>query len=107
MEHTYEELKHKTVAQLREIAKEIDHEAVQGATQMNKEHLIPAICTALGIEAHEHHVAVGIDKPAIKARIKALKLERDKALEAHDPKELKKVRRQIHRLKHELRSHTA
>jgi DNA-binding IclR family transcriptional regulator len=105
MEHTYEELKHKTVQQLREIAAEIEHEAVQGATQMNKEHLIPAICQALGIEAHEHHVAVGVDKAAIKARIKALKVDRDKALEARDPKELKKVRRQIHKLKHELRSH--
>jgi len=105
MEHTYEELKHKTVAQLREIAKELDHEAVQGATQMNKEHLVPAICKALGIEAHEHHVAVGIDKPAIKSRIKALKAERDKALGAHDHKELKKLRRQIHKLKHDLRSH--
>jgi DNA-binding IclR family transcriptional regulator len=105
MEHTYEELKHKTVAQLREIAAELDHAAVQGATQMNKDHLVPAICKALGIDAHEHHIAVGIDKPAIKARIKALKGERDKALEAHDHKELKKLRRQIHKLKHELRSH--
>ena len=48
---------------------------------MNKEHLIPAICEALGIPAHEHHVAVGIDKTAIKAKIKALKGERDKAIE--------------------------
>ena len=51
MEHTYEELKHKTVQQLREIAAELDHPAVQGATQMNKEHLIPAVCEALGIPA--------------------------------------------------------
>jgi DNA-binding IclR family transcriptional regulator len=105
MEHSYEELKHKTVQQLREIAAELDHEAVQGATQMNKEHLVPAVCKALGIEAHEHHVAVGIDKAGIKARLKALKGDRDKALEAHDHKALKKVRRQIHKLKHDLRSH--
>ena len=105
MEHTYEELKHKTVQQLREVAAELDHAAVQGATQMNKEHLIPAICEALGIAAHEHHVAVGIDKAGIKAKIKALKGDRDKAIEAQDHKELKKVRRQIHKLKHELRSH--
>jgi len=106
MEHTYEELKHKTVQELRDIAKEIDHEAVQGATQMNKDHLVPALCKALGIYAHEHHVTVGIDKPAIKAKIKALKVDRDKAVESHDHKALKKVRRQIHKLKHELRSHT-
>src|SRR2546426_358150 len=52
---TYEELRHKTIAELREIAKGIDHEAVQGYTQLNKEHLIPAICKALGIETHAHH----------------------------------------------------
>lgn len=105
MEHTYEELKHKTVQQLREIAAELDHEAVQGATQMNKEHLIPALCKALGIDAREHHVAVGIDKAGIKAKIKALKGDRGKAIEAQDPKELKKIRRKIHKLKHELRAH--
>ena len=107
MDHTYEELKHKTVQELREIAAGIDHEAVQGATQMNKEHLIPALCTALGIDAHEHHIVVGIDKPAIRAKIRALRADRDKAEEAHDHKELKKIRRQIHKLKHELRSHIA
>ena len=31
MSYTYEELKHKTVAQLREIAAGIEHEAVKGA----------------------------------------------------------------------------
>src|SRR5688572_17091215 len=51
MAHTYEELKKKTVAELRDIAKDIEHEAVQGFTQMNKDHLLPAICKALGIEA--------------------------------------------------------
>lgn len=30
MEHTFKELKHSTVAQLREIAAGIEHEAVQG-----------------------------------------------------------------------------
>ena len=50
MTHTYEELKKKTIAELREIAKEIQHEAVQGYTQLNKEHLLPAVCKALGID---------------------------------------------------------
>jgi hypothetical protein len=104
MAHTYEELKKKNVEELREIAKGIEHDAVQGYTQLNKEHLIPAICEALGIEAREHHVASGIGKAKIKARIRELKSERDKALEAHDHRELKKVRRQIHRLKHRLRA---
>ena len=34
-EHTYEELKHKTVAQLREVAAGIEHDAVKGHTQLN------------------------------------------------------------------------
>jgi hypothetical protein len=41
MAYTYEELKHKTIAQLREIAAGIDHPAVQGFTQLHKEQLLP------------------------------------------------------------------
>ena len=44
MAYTFEELKHKTLAELREIAKGSDHEAVQGYTQMNKEHLRRSAC---------------------------------------------------------------
>ena len=40
MAHTYEELKHKTVVELREIAKGLEHEAVKGYTQMNKDHVL-------------------------------------------------------------------
>jgi len=54
MAFTFEELKHITVVELREIAKGIEHDAVQGYTQMNKEHLLVAISKALGIQ-HEHH----------------------------------------------------
>ena len=57
MPHTYEELKKKTIAELREIAKDLQHEAVQGYTQLNKEHLLPALCKALGIDSHAHHAA--------------------------------------------------
>lgn len=104
MEHTYEELKKTTVDDLRAIAKEIDHEAVRGYSQLKKEHLIPAICEALGIDAREHHVAHGIGKAKIKAQIRELKVERDKFLEAKSSHELKQVRRKIHRLKHRLRA---
>ena len=104
---TYEELKEKTVAELRDIAKGLDHDAVHGFSQMNKEHLLPAICTALGIDMHEHHhTVVGIDKAALKTRLHALKQQRDEALEAHDAERLHVVRRQIHRLNHQIRSHT-
>lgn len=105
MAHTYEELKGKTVEQLREIAEGVDHEAVKGFSQMNKDHLLPALCTALGIDAHVHHHAEGIDKPAIKVRMKELKGQRAAAVEAHDHDRLKNVRRQLHHLNRQIRAH--
>ena len=106
MAYTHSELKHKTLAELRDIAKDIEHEAVQGYTQLNKEHLVVAICKALNIDIHEHHVVIGIDKATIKSRIKALKTKRDAAIAAHDRAELKKVRRGIHRLKRQIHKAT-
>ncbi|SRR6266567_3260572 len=105
MEYTFEQLKHMTVADLREIAKGIEHEAVKGHTQMNKEHLLVAISAALGIK-HEHHEVVGVDKASIKARIRELKKTREQALVAHDHAQLKVVRRTIHRLKREIHKAT-
>lgn len=106
MTHTYEELKHKTVVELREIAKDMEHEAVKGASQMNKDHLLKGLCTALHIEMHAHHVVVGIDKAAIKARIKVLRKKRDEILATPDRKELTGVLRQIHALKRTIRRAT-
>ncbi len=105
MAYTFEELKHKTVADLRDIAKGIEHEAVQGYTQMNKEHLLRALSTALGIK-HEHHDVVGVDKSAIKSRIRELKAQREAAIAAHDSAQLKVVRRTIHRLKRRIHKAT-
>lgn len=104
MEISYDELHKKTVAQLREMAKDIEHDAIRGYSTMHKEPLVQAICTALGIEAHEHHEVVGINKSKVKGQIRELKLKRDKALQDHDHKKLKEVRREIHRLKHKLRA---
>ena len=106
MAHTYEELKKKTVEDLREIAKGLDHEAVQGYTQMNKEHLLPALCTALGVDMHKHphHDAVGIDKAKLKARMHELKAEKAKAVEAGDAAKLKAIRREYHRLNRRIRA---
>ena len=73
MAHTFEELKKMNVGELRELAKDMEHEAVQGYTQLNKEHLLKAICTALNIDMHVHHEVVGVDKTKIKAEIKAAK----------------------------------
>ena len=105
MAYTYEELKAKTLIQLREIATGIQHTAVQGYSQMKKDHLLPAVCTALGVDMREHHAVVGIDKAGIKAKIRELKRQRDLALQTEDRSQLKNVRRHIHSLNHRLRSH--
>jgi hypothetical protein len=105
-DHTYEELKHQTIAQLRELAAGIDHEAVQGYTQLNKDHLLPALCTALGIEMHEHHEVVGIDKAKVKAEIREFKEQRDAALAGRDKAAYRRALGQIRRRKRKLRRST-
>ena len=108
MAYSYHELKGKTVQELRDIAKTVEqHDAVQGYSQMNKDHLLPALCKALGIDTHEHHAVVGLDKPAIKARMRDLKEKRAAALQSGDSDLLKSVRRQIHRLNRQIRAHVA
>ncbi len=106
MSHTFDELKHKTVVQLREIAKENEaaHESLKGYTQLNKDHLITALCQALKIPMHAHHEARGIDKAAFKAKIRELKKQRVEALAAHDHEKLKVIRRSIHAFKHRIRA---
>ena len=105
MAYTFHELQGKTLAELREIAATLSHDAVQGYSQMNKDHLLPAVCRALGIDSREHHAVVGIDKAGIKAKIRELKRQRDAALQAGKHAQLKDVRRHIHHLNHQLRSH--
>jgi hypothetical protein len=104
MRHTYEELKKKTLAELRDIAKDLRHDAVQGYTQMNKDHLLPAICSALGIDAHEHHAAALDGKTSIKTKLRELKEARARALATGDRDRLHALRRQYHVLNHELRA---
>ena len=106
MAYTYEELKKHTVAQLRELAATLDHEALKGHTQMNKEHLLEALCSALGIARHAHHDVVGLNKSAIKAKIRELKKQRDQAVAVQNHGQLKEVRREIHRLKRQIHKAT-
>ncbi len=103
MDYTFKELKEKTVAELREIAKGIEHEAVKGYTQLNKEHLLAAICTALKIDMHVHHEIKGVEKSTLKKRLRELKRQRNQAMAAHDPEKLRAIRRQMKRLKNRMR----
>jgi DNA-binding IclR family transcriptional regulator len=108
MAYTFEQLKAKTLAELQEIAKTVEHhDAVKGHSQMNKAHLLPALCTALGIDTHEHHVVAGIDKVGIKSRMHELKQKRDAALASGDGGTLKSIRRELHHLNHQIRSHVS
>jgi hypothetical protein len=100
--HTFPELKHKTLIELKEIAAGIEP-AVQGYTQMNKEHLLVAICKALSIDMHVHHEVKGIDKKAVKAKIKEWQKKRDEALASGDRKSLRAALDNIHNFKHQLR----
>ena len=104
MAHTYEALKKMTLAELRDIAKDQSHEAVQGFSQMNKDHLLPALCTALGIDAHVHHAAHGEAKAAARARLKELRRLREQAIATHDHTALHAIRREYHHVNHSLRA---
>jgi hypothetical protein len=106
MAHTYEELHKKTVDELREIAKGLGPDAVKGYSQLNKDHLLPALCKALGIEAHAHHEVKGLDKRKVKAQLRALKSKRGEALAARDHDLLRQLRRQRHRLNRKIRAAT-
>jgi DNA-binding IclR family transcriptional regulator len=106
MSHTFIELKKKTVAELREIAKDVEHEAVQGYSQMNKEHLLVALCKALGIDTHVHHEVKGLNKAGVKARIRTLKEKLDAAITAGDRKQIKFYHRQIHKQKRQIHKAT-
>jgi len=103
MAYTYEQLSNMTVAELRKIADGIEHEATKGHSTMHKEKLLPALCVALGIEAHAHHEAKGINKGQIKMEIRALRKERETALQSHDKAKLQTIRGRIHNLKRMLR----
>jgi len=102
MAHTFPELKHKTLVELKEIAAGITP-AVQGYTQMNKDHLLEAICQALNIDMHAHHEVKGIDKSAVKAKIREWQKKRDEAKATGDRANLKVALDHIHHFKHQLR----
>lgn len=105
--YAYDELKGMTVVQMREIAEGLgEHDELHGYTTMHKEELIVALCKAQGIEAHEHHEVVGIDKAAVKAKIRELKEQRAALIEAGDRKQLKVVRRRIRGLKRKIHKAT-
>jgi hypothetical protein len=73
--------------------------------QLNKEHLLAALCKAFNLDMHVHHAAKStvIDKSAVKQRIRELKTKRGTALQGHDFSQLHAIRHEIHELKRSLR----
>jgi hypothetical protein len=106
VEYTFEVLHKMTVSDLRDVAQGIEHDALAGYSTMHKEQLVPALCQALGIEAHAHHEVVGINKVKVKAKINDLKALRAQAIEAGDHAQLKVVRSRIKSLKRKIRRAT-
>ncbi len=106
MAYTYDELKHKKVTELREIAVELGDDVIQGAQQLNKDHLLEALCKALNIEMHVLHEVVGVDKASIKIQIRESKKKRDEAISSRNKEELVKARNKIRKLKKILRKAT-
>jgi len=97
----YHELEQTKVTELREMAEK--YPDISGVAGKGKEELVDLLAEKLGIEK-PHLVAGGIDKRAIKTKIRELKAERDRVLEAKDAPQLKRVRRKLHRLRHQLRT---
>ena len=106
MAHTYDELHKMAVAGLREIAEAQDSDDLKGFKSLNKAPLLQLVCKVLGVDAHEQHAAKGSDKAGIKAQMRELRVARNAAIEAHDHKELRVVRRKIHSLNPEIRRAT-
>ena len=104
MAYTYDELKGKTVATLREIAAGIQHDAVAGYTQLNKDKLLEALVKALNLDTHAHRKAKGDEKVSFKAEIRKAKAARDQALEAKDRKAQRAAQNQIRSFKRKIRS---
>jgi uncharacterized sporulation protein YeaH/YhbH (DUF444 family) len=103
MTFTYDEIKGKTVAELREIASGIEDDTVKGYSQLNKERLLAALCKALNIYTHTGRKATGVEKIGIKESIRAAKKQRDEAVKTRDRAAQRAAQREIHDLKRQIR----
>ena len=64
------------------------------------------VCEVVGVDTHEQNSVNDIGKAAVKAQMHELRVPRNLAIEAHDYKELKTVRRGLHRLNGKIRRFT-
>jgi len=94
-----EELEKLTATKLREIAAE--YPDIQGAHAMKKEELVIAILKARGepIKSQKKDAHIG----DVKKEIRAMKSEREKALQSSDKKKVAQLRKKIKWLKRQTR----
>jgi len=101
------DLEQMTVTKLREYAME-KHPGIQGVSGMKKEDLIEAIIAEevkLGLRPKEPERAAPAAPRVgdLKAKIRALRADRDKVLAGKDSKALKMVRTKMKRLKRQIK----
>jgi hypothetical protein len=99
------DLEKMTATELRDYALKT-HPDVTGVHAMKKEELVVAIKKARGEEVKETKkkkvkakVKVEVEKKALKERIRALKTEKEKILQAKDKKAVARLRKRIKKLK--------
>ena len=99
----WRDLEKMTVLKLREEA--LKYPQIEGVHGKHKEQLMDEIAKILGIEKPHAHFTEKIvhTKTDRKHRIRELKGEREKLLQAHDLQKLHDVRRELHELKHTIR----
>lgn len=97
------DLEKMTVTKLREEAAKF--EDVKGVSGMKKDQLIDIMCEKLDIHRPKKQIE-GIDKSALKARLRDLKAKRSQAETNHDHEALAEIRRRIKTYKRSIRRHT-
>jgi hypothetical protein len=99
----WKDLEKMTVVKIREEA--LKHKEIQGVRGKSKAQIMDELAALLNIE--KPHVQftekVFHTKEDMKLKIRQLKKERDTALGAHDHGKLHELRREMHRLKHQIR----
>jgi hypothetical protein len=98
----FKDLEKMTVTKLREEAAKF--EDVKGTSGLKKDQLIDILCQKLEIHRPEKKI-VGLDKAALKARMRALKDKRKQAEADHDHKALKDIRARIKVYRRSIRRH--
>jgi hypothetical protein len=99
----WKDLEKMTVVKIREEA--LKHPEIQGVRGKTKAQLMDELATLLHIEKPHVHLTDRVfqTKEDMKMKIRQLKKDRDATVEAHDHKKLHEIRREIHKLKHQIR----